>query len=60
MDLSRKRLSKELIALSRSKERDILLQPVGEDDLFKWVGYVKGPPDSPFDQGWFKLKFEVS
>ena len=28
--------------------------------MFKWTGYIKGPPDSPFSDGWFKLKFDVS
>ena len=60
MDLARKRLTKELIAISRSKDRDIILEPTGEDEMFKWTGYVKGPPDSPFSDGWFKLKFDIS
>ena len=58
MDFARKRLSKEQIAIARSKERDIVLVPE-EDNIFKWTGYIKGPPDSPFEQGWFKLKFDV-
>ena len=60
MDLARKRLTKEMMAIARSKERDIILTPTNEDEMFKWTGYVKGPPDSPFSDGWFKLKFEVS
>ena len=28
--------------------------------MFRWTGYIRGPPDSPFYEGWFKLKFEVS
>ena len=36
-----------------------MLIPSGED-MFKWTGYIKGPPDSPFSDGWFKLKFDVS
>ena len=59
MDLARKRLQKEQIAIARSKDRDIVLIPA-DDNLFKWTGYVKGPPDSPFSDGWFKLKFDVS
>ena len=59
MDLARKRLSKEQIAIARSKDSDILLIPA-EDDMFKWTGYIKGPPDSPFSEGWFKLYYEVS
>ena len=58
MDLARRRLSKELLDISKSKELDILLRTDG-DDLYKWTGYIKGPPDSPYQDGWFKLKFEV-
>ena len=60
MDMARKRLTKEQIAIARSKERDIILVPTDGDDIFKWTAYVKGPPDSPFDEGWFKLKFDVN
>ena len=58
MDLSRKRLAKELIAIARAKDRDIVLIPDG-DDLYKWTGYIHGPPDTAFSDGWFKLKFEL-
>ena len=58
--MARKRLTKEQIAIARSKERDIILVPTNEDDIFKWTAYVKGPPDSPFNEGWFKLKFDVN
>ena len=47
------------ISIARSNENDILLVP-REDDLFKWTGFVAGPPDSAFAGGWFKLKFELS
>ena len=59
MDMARRRLSKESVALSKSTERDILLI-VDPDNLFKWTGYIKGPPDSPFAEGWFKLRIDVS
>jgi len=58
MDFARNRLNKELVAICRAKDRDILLQTQG-DDLFKWVGYVRGPEDSPYRDGWFKLKYEI-
>jgi ubiquitin-protein ligase len=58
MDIARSRLTKELIEISKAKDKDILLQTVN-DNLYQWVGYIKGPPDSPFSEGWFKLKYEV-
>ena len=58
MDISGRRLSKELIEASRSKDNDILLQSI-DSSLYKWVGLIKGPPDSPFEDGWFKLSYEI-
>ena len=58
MDLARKRLTKEQVSLSKSREKDIILQ-ADQNNILKWVGYIKGPPDSPFSDGWFKLRFDV-
>lgn len=58
MDFARSRLTKELVEVSRAKDKDILLQLEG-DDLHKWIGYIRGPPDSPYKEGWFKLKYEI-
>ena len=58
MDFSRNRLTKELVEISKSTDRDILLTTDG-DNLYKWTGYIRGPPDSPFSTGWFKLRFEI-
>lgn len=55
---SRNRLNKELLEISRSKDQDIILQLVN-DNLFHWHGYIKGPPDTPYSQGWFKLDFQI-
>ena len=56
--VSRNRLNKELMEVSRSKDLDIILNPV-EDNLFHWRGFIKGPPDSPYARGWFKLDFMI-
>jgi ubiquitin-protein ligase len=58
MDFARSRLTKELVEVSRAKDKDILLQ-LEADDLHKWIGYIRGPPDSPYKEGWFKLKYEI-
>ena len=56
--MSRNRLNKELLEASKFKDKDILLQPVN-DNLYQWVGYIKGPPDTPYSDGWFKLDFKI-
>ena len=56
--MSRNRLNKELLEASRSKDKHILLQTVNEN-LYKWTGYIHGPPESPYEGGWFKLNFEI-
>ena len=58
MNTTSKRLSKELVEASKSQDRDILIQTDG-DSLHKWVGYIRGPPDSPFEKGWFKLEYVI-
>jgi peroxin-4 len=58
MDIASRRLSKELVEVSKSKDNDILLQTTG-DSLFNWIGYIKGPPDSAFEKGWFKLEYTI-
>jgi len=57
--VSRNRLNKELLELSKSKEKDILLHPIN-DNLFKWRGLIKGPPETPFEEGWFQLDFQIT
>ncbi len=52
--VTRSRLNKELIEVSRSKDEEILLMPIN-DNLFHWTGLIKGPPDTPYEKGWFKL-----
>ena len=56
--MSRNRLNKELLEATKSKDKHILLTPVN-DNLYKWIGFIKGPPDSPFSDGWFKLDFVI-
>ena len=46
------------MALNNTKDTDILLQPVN-DNLFHWQGLIRGPPETPFEKGWFKLDFQI-
>ena len=57
--MSRNRLNKELMEAGKSTDKDILLQPIN-DNLYKWEAYIRGPPDSPYSDGWFKLDFNIS
>ena len=56
--MSRNRLNKELLDASKSKDKFILLCPIG-DNLYKWQAFIKGPPDSPYEDGWFRLEFQI-
>jgi peroxin-4 len=56
--VSRNRLNKELMELSRSKDKDLILEPV-DDNLFHWHGLIRGPPDTSYEKGWFKLNFQI-
>lgn len=58
MDFARQRLTKELNQVQKKVDPELLLQLEG-DDIYKWIGYIKGPPDSPYREGWFKLKYEI-
>eukprot|EP00744_Colponema_vietnamica_P010616 GILI01014988.1.p1 GENE.GILI01014988.1~~GILI01014988.1.p1 ORF type:complete len:165 (+),score=2.44 GILI01014988.1:32-526(+) len=57
--MSRGRLARELSDLSRQPDNDILIQPVG-DNLFQWVGYIRGPSGTPFENGHFQLDIRVN
>ena len=56
--VSRNRLNKELMEVTRSKDQDLLLMPVN-DNLFHWQGYIRGTPETPYEKGWFKLDFNI-
>jgi peroxin-4 len=53
-----KRLRKELTALQKSPDPDIILKPVG-DDIRKWTALMRGPEDTPFEGGVFELSIQV-
>jgi len=60
--MSIKRLSKELISLrklSSNKDSLFVAAPESSGDLRKWIAMIRGPPDSPYEDGvWFlKLSF---
>ena len=56
--VSRNRLNKEHVELLKSRDPTIILLPI-DDNLYKWDGYIQGPPDSAFEEGWFKLSLTI-
>merc|ERR1711981_402523 len=53
------RLGKEIIALKRLKEKDpnMLFEahPVSDDSILEWEATIKGPENSPYENGEWKL-----
>ena len=56
-----KRLQQELMALMSAKAPGVSAFPMG-DDIYSWVGTIKGIPDTPYEGLEFKLslKFPTS
>ena len=54
------RLMKELAALQRESDHDeIVLYPANDSDIQSWVGFIRGPTDTPFSNGTFELSIDV-
>ncbi|KAF2074393.1 hypothetical protein CYY_004289 [Polysphondylium violaceum] len=53
------RLMKEYKVLQNEELDDIILYPKDDGDLFKWTAIIKGPPDTPYEDGKFELDIKV-
>merc|ERR1712137_323481 len=54
------RLMMELAALQRESDHDeIVLYPANDSDIQSWVGFIRGPTDTPFSNGTFELSIDV-
>ena len=53
-----KRLQKELQDFQSNPPENCEGGPIDDSDLFKWELYIKGPEDSPYEGGTFKLQVE--
>ena len=53
-----RRLASELAALSKSKDTNIIL--FSNENLNSWTGFIRGPAETPFAEGWFKLHLKVA
>ena len=55
-----KRLRREISALAKAAEEDpeIGLHP-SEDNIKEWAAFIKGPPDSPYEERFFEMRITV-
>lgn len=54
------RLMKELKTLqNEGKNEEIVLYPANDNSIFDWVGFIRGPPDTPYSDGTFELSIKV-
>eukprot|EP01095_Lingulamoeba_sp_RSL-Kostka_P006016 TRINITY_DN1848_c0_g1_i1.p1 TRINITY_DN1848_c0_g1~~TRINITY_DN1848_c0_g1_i1.p1 ORF type:complete len:160 (+),score=40.15 TRINITY_DN1848_c0_g1_i1:67-546(+) len=53
------RLLKELKTIRSGSEEDVVLSPKSDNNLYTWVGYIVGPPDTPFQDGVFELEINI-
>ncbi|KAI6649693.1 hypothetical protein LOD99_6483 [Oopsacas minuta] len=53
--MSSKRLKKEFKDIWANPKEMITAEPRGDEDLFNWVGTIKGPKDTPYEGGVFYL-----
>ena len=55
-----KRLNKEYIKIKGINDPLIKISLYDEDDLRSWRCFLKGPPDSPFENGIFEISINVT
>ena len=60
-----KRIEKHLKEIEKEEENDTLEEkgiisagPIDESDMFKWMLIIKGPKDTPYESGIFKIEIE--
>eukprot|EP00211_Chloroparvula_japonica_P009296 CAMPEP_0119147362 /NCGR_PEP_ID=MMETSP1310-20130426/40242_1 /TAXON_ID=464262 /ORGANISM="Genus nov. species nov., Strain RCC2339" /LENGTH=154 /DNA_ID=CAMNT_0007139329 /DNA_START=95 /DNA_END=559 /DNA_ORIENTATION=+ len=53
------RLLKELRQMEKEPCNEIILKPKNDSDLFVWAGWIRGPPDTPFENGLFELDIQI-
>ena len=60
LSLAHTRLSKELREYEKLTEKDrIRLVLRDKDNLFQWQAILRGPPDTPYEGGIFKININV-
>ncbi|KAI9297422.1 PEROXIN-4-like protein [Neoconidiobolus thromboides FSU 785] len=60
MSTLHKRLIKEFRGIQRHKNEEIeVIEPLDIEDLMNWIAIIKGPKDSPYEDGLFKLSITI-
>ncbi|KAK2948396.1 putative Ubiquitin-conjugating enzyme E2 G2 [Blattamonas nauphoetae] len=54
MALSQKRLMHEYKELSKNPVPGIAAAPINEKNLYEWEAYIRGPTETPFQNGVFR------
>lgn len=55
-----KRILQEYKQLAKQTQSDLRIYPLNESDLTEWEALIKGPPDTPYEGGVFKLSINIS
>jgi peroxin-4 len=53
------RLIKELRSLRREASDEISLAPKSDSNIYEWRGWIRGPPDTPYEGGQFELSIDI-
>jgi len=56
--ISRAKLTREVSEASKSQDEDIILKVVN-DNMYKWRGIIKGPPETPYEKGNFEFQRNI-
>lgn len=56
--MSKARIQKEIKDFAKNTEENFSASPT-EDSIFKWTGMIKGPKDTPYEGGTFKLNIRL-
>lgn len=54
-----KRILKEIKNYQNEENDEIILKLVHDDDLFHWNAWILGPPDTPYENAYFKLNISI-
>src|SRR3989338_10599314 len=53
------RAEKEDVATAKWEPLSISLSPENDEDIFEWVAWIRGPPDTTYEGGYFELAITI-